>query len=439
MTRAVLLLLLGACGRYDFEPRADAVASSTRLKQVWNVFADGPRLPETIYDTQLDLRCDPQPTTSGLACLPRSFALPFYTDAACTQAIALSNSPDDRYAYDINTRPIAHVFELGAPTTPPATIYNLQFDGSCLAQPPSTGTWYATTEAPLSTFAPLTAQYGSEGRIVSQQLVASDGFHTPGTLHDTTANGDCIADAFDDATVCDLFPADLAENYTDNTCTHLVLDAYVSVSFAEEFVNTPVCKSTDIRSHAVATELPSTTPMWLEIPGSATCAAQNVGPGRRLYDLGPPITLATVTRTPVGTTRIQAIEDAAGSARANEYDVHDSQLGVECRPQNAADGVLRCLPSRPAYATAYFADAACTQPLMLAAYGQPACATLPPLIIEDPSGPRVYQAGAKYTLPFYYSATPGSCSLVTPSSDEYVLGAEIPPSSFATITEQTDP
>jgi hypothetical protein len=444
-----LLVLVAGCGRYDFNPLVDSLPATTaRLHRQDDVFDDGARHMIGAYDTLLQVPCSPTATTTGFACLPTAVGLPYYTDAACSQAVMQTPTCGitPAYAYDPINLPVAHVYAVGADIATPAMQYLVGADGSCQLSGTPAGAYKALTEIPFDTFVPLTRELGAGTRVRAQAFVASDGFSLPGDLFDTQAMGSCIAEPYDDATLCDPYSLGVALDYTDSTCSHLVYHSNAVVDFALEFLSPTICRSTDDNVR------PSLGPIqpskiWVEIPGSGTCAQSAPAPGWIIEDLGAPITRAPVTQTNVsaGGTRIQLIQDASGAATSAEYDVFDSRLGFECYPESAADGVVRCLPRKLSFLTNAFSDAGCTQPLALAPYGPNPCTTpLPPLLVGNYTSSgcmsqlHIYQPGPKYTGPIY-SGSPGSCSTVTASQDEYRVGSEIDPTTFAAVTEQIEP
>jgi hypothetical protein len=449
MTRA-LLLVLAACGRFDFDPRTDAVPAGARLHLEYNVFDDGTRQVIGAYDTLLQRSCTATATatSAGFACLPDG-AFVYYADAACTQPIVQvpSCGSDTRYAYDPFTFPVAHVYEIGGDIATPAMAYQHGADGACLMSSTPTGAYKALTEVPLDTFVPLTRELGAGSRVRALAYVAADGFRLPGDVFDTQANGRCIAAPYDDATVCEPYSLGIAYHYTDATCSHLVFNSNVAVDYALEILAEPICRTTDV---TVRASLGAITPsqIWVEIPGSGTCAQSAPAPGWIVEDLGPPIPPAPLTRTPVpgGGARIQLIEDASGEAKSTEYYLFDSQLGTECEPQIAADGALRCMPrTTSAIQPSLFSDAGCTQPLALAGYGPAMCArALPPLFIADytgtscTTGARIDRPGPKYTGAVY-SGSPTQCNVFSSQQDLYQVGTEIDPATFSLVVKEIDP
>ncbi len=127
--------------------------------------------------------------------------------------------------------------------------------------------------------------------------------------------------------------------------------------------------------------------------------------------------------------------------------VHDNALGIDCRPELASDGVLRCLPADTNHAAGaaldpyvWYADAACTQPILLAGGAAPAAFARLARGLLDSCSPRVYSAGAQIATPsaIYGQSTCGACTLVTSSLTGYTAytATEVAPTTFAPITTE---
>lgn len=439
-----LLLLLAACGRYGFADLADASGSagsaSTRLKQEYFVYDGTLRQPAPeLYDSVLATDCTPTDTVAGTRCLPAG-GFVYYADVACTQPIAQPIASDPRFAFPDSYGPMANAYSIGASVGTPAMVYVMQFSGACQGQTPPAGEFFSLTDIGFAMFAQLTRTFGSEGRLVSQTLVADDGFRTGAALHDTVANGDCVGAKFDDGDACFLYPTDLSEYYNDSSCTHHVDNEIVPVKFAEDWPTGSACKTTDNIMRAVTNELPRTTPVYVDIPGSGLCAQSSLPAGWRLFDLGSPIAMAPVTRAPEPGGRMQLIASTANGARAIDGTyVWDSQLSIECRPQVAGDAVLRCLPNAPyANSAGYFTDAGCTQPITGVGVGSPECTSQPVTLVRGGSGSNTQVFQAVPHAAQIYGGTPASCQ---PYQNQvfYAEGAELPAAMFPTVTQQTDP
>ena len=441
----VLLLLLAGCGRLGFgEHLADAPgdtgSAGTRLKQEWDVYDMAARLPFAIYDSVLASECYPYDTPQGWRCLLPRDSL-YFVDATCTQPVA-TRSSTSVYAFDTDNGEMAfHAYTYGPSIGMPATVYVRTYSGACLATTPSSEL-FQLTETTFDPFALLVPTYGSEGRLVTSTLAADDGFRTQPVLHDTLVNADCYGETFDDASVCFVAPTDVAYDYLDSGCTQVADEAFTQVQFSEHILNLPACKTTDFEVRPLGAELPRTTPLWQKLIGTTSCNQITLPSTRRLFSLGSAVPLATITRQPVGTGRIQLFDTAANGAHANDpFAVWDSQLGVECKPVVAADGMQRCLPNT-VYAArgGAWTDAACTQPIIGAATNGPPCASRPVTYVLDQegttAGPHVFQASLYSGA--IYSGGPGNCFLRQMTAF-YVEGAEVPLDNFTVVTQQTDP
>ncbi len=127
----------------------------------------------------------------------------------------------------------------------------------------------------------------------------------------------------------------------------------------------------------------------------------------------------------------------------------DSQRNEPCSVGVAADGKRRCLPSAISMG-GFFADAACTTPLAqtFRAVTNPACggasANAPKYASKasfDPNGCAVTQLmtlGAKHGGQVY-QGSPAFCSPANTGDlyDFYLVGAEVPASSFVEVTMTT--
>lgn len=126
----------------------------------------------------------------------------------------------------------------------------------------------------------------------------------------------------------------------------------------------------------------------------------------------------------------------------------DAQRNEPCTVSLAADGKMRCLPAAAArYVDNYFADAACTQSIVLvtpvtcAAYGAPLGV---PKYLSEPGAPvngctgmRYRPMGAKIAGASYYLKSGANCFGPYPltNQDAYdASGAEIPPTEFVAFT-----
>lgn len=125
---------------------------------------------------------------------------------------------------------------------------------------------------------------------------------------------------------------------------------------------------------------------------------------------------------------------------------YDSQRNENCSFMVTADGSTRCLPAAGANVSgSFFADAACSEELVLVAISQ--CTGVPRYAnrfvwqSDCLYGVSLYSVGAAYTGTGFYVKNGTMCTVSLPSPTTYRyyrLGAEIPASSFVQGTEQVE-
>lgn len=121
----------------------------------------------------------------------------------------------------------------------------------------------------------------------------------------------------------------------------------------------------------------------------------------------------------------------------------DTQMGVECAPQLAADGAWRCLP-RPRLGTlVFFEDEQCTQPLGAFDSARESCEPgLSPsnVAVHVPpgdacAGARVYTLDEAVPARATWQLTIGGClPSQVPAAFEVHRAREVPPSRFVEMT-----
>jgi hypothetical protein len=121
--------------------------------------------------------------------------------------------------------------------------------------------------------------------------------------------------------------------------------------------------------------------------------------------------------------------------------LHDVALGIDCAPEVATDGVVRCLPvgDDPRVATAYATDSSCANTTVAVAKG----ATMPVYARRSACSHAIHSIGStratadvyEMYLPSIASVCPATCvSNFKPTTDVFDLGPEIPPSTFAPVS-----
>ena len=144
----------------------------------------------------------------------------------------------------------------------------------------------------------------------------------------------------------------------------------------------------------------------------------------------------------VSGSRIKARVQSTADGAKGFAGFYDSQLGVPCAFNHAADDTLRCLPNTYAYVASYFSDSGCATPLAYASFG---CAPTYAQKSENSSTCidvgyyttnariRIYSVTSAYTSSTIWSGSPGSCSMsATPATLTFFnIGSEVPASTFS--------
>jgi hypothetical protein len=119
---------------------------------------------------------------------------------------------------------------------------------------------------------------------------------------------------------------------------------------------------------------------------------------------------------------------------------HDAERKGDCRIVTAADGKRRCLPADSLQMGSRFSDASCTKPAVQVLTGG-SCAVPSTAARFDAASrrTRVYERGAK-SATGYFKIGDGACIASNPvNAEDYVVGAEIPASSFVEMTSIDPP
>jgi hypothetical protein len=185
---------------------------------------------------------------------------------------------------------------------------------------------------------------------------------------------------------------------------------------------------------------------FYEQDDSGACVSQAADSGGVTgYVVGAPMSstaLAALAYRYEGSGHVVAQAATAPTGeRLRALSLYDKHLQTTCLPGLAADGQLRCLPAftQPLF---YFADAACTQPVVAA---NPSCAPPTFAALTNPLACsaiplRMFHVGAHVTPPTLFIVSEDVCSSVSVDSgmDYYQVGAEIDATSFQAVTLGAD-
>lgn len=448
--RAVVLVLLVACGRVGFDPRGadgglggdgsvEPPSSGTRLKVKW-VELDGVRLPGGIYDSELGKDCTPLPTLEGFRCIPLlSLAIVGYTDAACTQPIGISfdrDCPTLSADYFLEIAPagscdieIGGVYER-AGSLGPGNVY-VSFDGQSCMGPVEFPERIALGDVvPLADLAPIDLGTPTGGdRLRVRYFDSPDGFHLPANVHDSSLGADCFPQTVGSREVC--APQPMSSVYTDAACT---------MPIGIDDAGCPPSGYIEVReNHCFEGErryfergaMMAVPAQKYNLAGGSCQPAGNVGIDA--FALGPEVSVAEITRT-VGTSggRIVPI---TGPGALGIYDGwYDTILGAECYPQETPTG-FSCVPSNTA-TNIYYTNASCTNRVDVietdASCGVPRFAT-----VRDGCGVMlsVHEVGAMVTGNLYEDLGAG-CMLASFTGEAFFAGPQV---SLSSGTVSIDP
>ena len=191
--------------------------------------------------------------------------------------------------------------------------------------------------------------------------------------------------------------------------------------------------------HFLRTDASTTTALFSWNPQTSTCSAYGGGTYYSYFSVGAevtPTTIATSVDSAPG-QRIQLVHAGAGAARL-ATGAYDTQLGFDCAPSTATDGVQRCIPSAADSGgiSSAFSDAGCSQPIdVVVTSGVPQNFAVKDLGTGCAPIGEVHAVGAAITTPIYLNN--GTCMPLTGYTLSAV-GAVLDPSMMAAATLVTD-
>jgi len=155
---------------------------------------------------------------------------------------------------------------------------------------------------------------------------------------------------------------------------------------------------------------------------------------------------AEEVRAPTGerlAVRVLLADDGAREPIGAYDTVHDEPCSLP--PLGSQDGL--CLPERIAWSIGNFADEACTEPVAytssLAPGGSSDPSCPPPSIVVEPSGQQgapsvaLFEVGEPRVSEFVRDPATGACSPLASSAHlDFLVGAPIPTTAFASLTER---
>lgn len=359
-------LALAACG----DNRGTTTESGTRLRLNWLEYDDGTRQLASYepWDEARDETCAAQRWTDGNTyCTPTQSAslFPHYTDAECTTAEYLAESPEPP-TYVARFEDVAGEQQLASLARPePATLAMYwELDGEeCRGPYASAGRMFyrAGSEVSRSDLARLRTQESTgDGRVGVRATTSSDGLYLPIAFVDRHLHSPCTLDPYS-TTEASCIPSGSGDlQYRDAACTQPVLAA------GDAEVDPPpaiVIGSTCVpRVFAVGRET-AEAPAYVRVAGDCLASTQGGSPWFTLIE--HPVALVPRTREVVAGRRLAPIVMSVDGIRVAARQLFDTEIGEECfRATSPREpGVYRCVPRDVGFVVDGFSDAACTIPI----------------------------------------------------------------------------
>lgn len=401
----------GAAGAGMYTPRG-----GTRLEPRWLEGPDGQRSFLTFHDRQLEVDCSFTRAADGeLRCLPSGYFLPEvlseWADPACTAAVVSWVRPScQRFAF-VRRRdgsnpcePRERVYRLGERIAE-NRIHSRPGDGPCVASAVLSGEapFRVGEELPPATFvkAKLTVEPASAGGPLDLVVLeAEDGARTDYGFRNR-AGLDCTLAVLSDQRVHCVPPSASvsAVTFADGACGQPAAffqpACGASPTVARQITSVPGTCEARSTVHELG---PRIDTVYRGSP--AMCAAVALPPGNQYHGLGAELaadslpSLEEITEPsphPVWRARL-----AAPRGRTVGYGWVDAERRTHCF-RALVDGKQRCVPAAPRVGF-FFADAACTQPLLQVTPG--ACLPSYASRADDsscPPGDEYFSVGERHT------------------------------------------
>ncbi|MBW2736303.1 MAG: hypothetical protein JRH20_28275, partial [Deltaproteobacteria bacterium] len=249
-----------------------------------------------------------------------------------------------------------------SPVTPP-TVYSRLADGSCVEDtsvPP--GPLHEMTTIDTKALPEFTQEKISHGkRLDSLVWRAADGATLYGASFDTQRTMICRLRTTLGGTHC--IPVGrtgwIHSNYVDDQCTVLAGSRKSADCEAPQYFTRStktVCGVSASEIFEAGAELGQTY-----VLSNSICEGPIPSSGQ-FYEIGPPLALAELAEAKplsIGVGRLRHVYIVADGTSRSDH-LYDTQLGTPCHFVRAADGTMRCLPSR--VASVSYLDSACAQP-----------------------------------------------------------------------------
>lgn len=456
--------------------------AGARLRPRWLNTADGAKRFLSWFDTLRNQPCDWSNTEDGVVrCVPPAEDVSIFLDAACTQPALLTNASCTQGLLRVSpgsdpAQQLAEFYQVGAEVPVPSEglgVYS-RSGTDCVplsvAQPArvyAAGTAISSTDFVSSTLnvrvlnAALNARYreGSDGSVSFTRLV------------DSVRLLECLVDQdknqFWRCLPLDGVIAPDGQHFSDSSCTARVAQRGSAPVPQVARRGVYVELYNDMMGTVGAAYIAPWTIFSVGAPLSAmystesgTCAAAT--PCSGCFAVGAEVSPSAFIAASIQTETFGRLErrgfELGGNVRINQSNLGndfdsaspdgqtwwDTILNTFCEFSQVSEGAWRCLPKQSQTATAWgtlFADAQCQQPAAMGPFrGSPQYAT------QRSAGcgsyDKVFALTGTHAGPVYLGSAGGCVPYTVPAMYEkrtvYLVGAEVPASSFVAATVSTD-
>lgn len=408
------------------------------------------------HDTQLSLDCSFLQAGDGeLRCVPwptqAYVSENIFSDAACTTpALYDGQSQCATFVPKVASQVTMNgcvsrlrTFMVGAKLSS-TTYYSRTTAGVCTGSTlPSSAALYAITEVPSSNLVKGALVMPSPASGIGQVTVTTPdgarGFHQ---LRDMGGGFDCgpAGVAGDEARCRPTTVGFRADTFGDAACTQDLVLTYAGCTPKYANVVTEAGCGYASRFFTFGAKASSA---YARNASTNACAATMVASMFDAYVRGAEVPMGTFVpgqvRTSAGRLAFRTFDWPGGAS--SPYGWRDTQLGAECNAFSlASDGSRRCIPTAyDLYTLGYYADAACTQPVVSSARAGCTAAyatdTTDACLLRN-GRTRVLRVGVPHTGPLFSKSATGCVqSSVSPAWRHFTTTGELAPSAMAPLTD----
>ncbi len=434
MKRAVLLILVCACGDNEPEIEIFEPTNGSRLAIEQYQFDDGTRLvqPTAFYDRRLHARCTPQEWIDGvIRCVPDAEQA-FYRENTCETLFGVGNTiKHATHFIASNTRDGARypalAFAARGRTDAIEQAFQLDGDACVRATIPlfeNTTFWELGNFVAGPDLVPITEREIGDGRVGLTVRESDDGALVPVGFRDRELGVACEPVTRGGHGACEPIDAPVSDAFADLACMQpaILVGDDAKLPAVASLSGSDGCRV----YHAVEdTELPRA---YRDVGGGC----ESLPTTDRVAVVGARVELAEVTRTieDAPKRRMQRIAATASDLHVYATRMFDTATRAECELRQVGKK-LRCLPTALAPIVRLF-QPGCTVERRLAEVPQIACEASSFAVHDTGDTLELHAIGLAFDGAAYTIAPGGACVpyTATPGTSLYHVGPPLPDETF---------